>query len=312
MGRFEPALFTVNYAIHCQQISEIDLYWKETSPQEMKTYIAINIYMGIVQLPELVMYFGGDFVICQKIKNTKITFARFQKRNQYLHLNDADGKTTNGDSLSKVRPALDITTKFESFLQPGQDLSVDEAMVGYKGRIYFKQYMPQKPTKWGIKVWSIADSHSGYLLKCDIYLGKKQESQNDLLLGEQVVMHLTEPFTGKWHHVYFDNVFTSLRLMSLLLEKNMYAYETVRTNRQNWPVVSKKPKHLKLKQGESRVLQYEKISATVWHDKRDVHLLSTNSNPLGKIDIEKRAKKKQELLYRVQSRLENIIKAWVV
>ncbi|CAD6217968.1 GSCOCG00011411001-RA-CDS [Cotesia congregata] len=241
-----------------------------------------------------------------------MTFSRFQKLNQYLHLSDADGKATKSDPLNKVRPALDITSKFANFFQAGQDISVDEAMIGYKGRIFFKQYMPQKPTKWGIKVWTIANSHSGYLLKCDIYLGKKQESQNDLLLGEQVVMHLTEPFTGKWHHVYFDNFFTLFRLMLLLLDKNTYACGTVRSNRQNWPEAFKKPKKLKLKQGESRVLQSGKVTATLWHDKRDVLMLSTNSNPLGKIEIERREKKSLKILYRVQSRLKNIIKAWVM
>jgi hypothetical protein len=35
---------------------------------------------------------------------------------------------------------------------------VDEAMIGFKGRLILKQYHPGKPTKWGIKAWGIADS----------------------------------------------------------------------------------------------------------------------------------------------------------
>jgi len=36
-------------------------------------------------------------------------------------------------------------------------MSIDEAMVKYKGRVFFRQYMPKKPIKWGIKVWMIAE-----------------------------------------------------------------------------------------------------------------------------------------------------------
>jgi len=37
-----------------------------------------------------------------------------------------------------------------------------------------KQYLPGKPTKWGIKAWGLADSTNSYLLKCGIYKGKKK------------------------------------------------------------------------------------------------------------------------------------------
>jgi hypothetical protein len=35
-------------------------------------------------------------------------------------------------------------------------------MVGFKGRSGIKQYIKNKPTKWGYKVWCIANE--GYLL----------------------------------------------------------------------------------------------------------------------------------------------------
>ena len=64
------------------------------------------------------------------------------------------------------------------------------------GDFFLKEYLPAKPTKWGIKAWDLADSANGYLLKCDIYKGKKEIRQQDLLLGEQVVQQLTETFWG--------------------------------------------------------------------------------------------------------------------
>jgi hypothetical protein len=53
------------------------------------------------------------------------------------------------------------------------ELAADEAMFGFKGRFFLKQYPPGKPTKCGIKAWGVADSADGYLLKCEIYIGRK-------------------------------------------------------------------------------------------------------------------------------------------
>ena len=39
-----------------------------------------------------------------------------------------------------------------------QQCSVDEAMIPFKGRLAFNQYMKDKPTKWGIKVFVLADA----------------------------------------------------------------------------------------------------------------------------------------------------------
>ena len=52
---------------------------------------------------------------------------------------------------------------------PSKNISVDEGMIAFKGRLSFRQYMPAKPTKYGIKVWMCADSATGYVLNHDVY-----------------------------------------------------------------------------------------------------------------------------------------------
>ena len=51
-------------------------------------------------------------------------------------------------------------------------MSIDEAMVSFKGRAWFMQYMPKKPKKWGLKAFSLADSKTGYTLNWKLYAGK--------------------------------------------------------------------------------------------------------------------------------------------
>ena len=45
---------------------------------------------------------------------------------------------------------------------PHREVTVDEAMIAFRGRLSFRQYLPAKPTKYGIKVWVREDSTNGF------------------------------------------------------------------------------------------------------------------------------------------------------
>ena len=87
---------------------------------------------------------------------------------KYFHLNDTSKQppreSDSYDKLYKIRPLLDkILHSFKSAYIPGQNISVDESMIAFKGRLSWVQYMPKKPTKWGIKLWVCADSETRYV-----------------------------------------------------------------------------------------------------------------------------------------------------
>ena len=48
--------------------------------------------------------------------------------------------------------------------------------------------MPNKPVKWGMKLWCICDAQTGYWLGFDVYTGKSDDSAQNLDLGYRVVM----------------------------------------------------------------------------------------------------------------------------
>ena len=57
-------------------------------------------------------------------------------------------------------------------MTPIEHSQFDEAMVKFKGRLKFLQYMPLKPVKRGIKIWCRCDSSNGYLCQMNVYVGK--------------------------------------------------------------------------------------------------------------------------------------------
>ena len=81
-------------------------------------------------------------------------------------------------------------------------------MIGTRCRIAFLQYIPKKPTRFGIKVWVLAEAKTGYVLDFDIYTGAAADPVKKGL-GYRVVMKLIEQYQGKGHCVFVDNYYTS-------------------------------------------------------------------------------------------------------
>ena len=94
------------------------------------------------------------------------------------------------------------------------------AMIKFQGQSSLKHYMPMKPIKRGIKVWVLADSANGYFHKFDIYTGKQKKRQ--VGFGEYVVKTLTDGLKKKNHHVFFDNFFTSPKLLEDMEKDGIY------------------------------------------------------------------------------------------
>ena len=119
---------------------------------------------------------------------------RFELILKFLHLNDSEAQPKRGepafDKPYKVCPFLDLVLEnFQSSYQPYQQILIDESMISYKGRFSFIQYMRNKPHKWGLKAWVLADSTNGYTWGWMLYTGK-EGGVTEHGLSHRVVMQL--------------------------------------------------------------------------------------------------------------------------
>lgn len=143
--------------------------WIDVTVNEMKAFIGCLIVMGIHQLPALKHYWSSDpFLRVEAVANV-MTANRFKKIVENLHCNDNESQPPksdpNFDKLHKVKPLLDVLNEtVRKVYKPSEVVTVDESMIPFKGRYALKQYMPNKPVKWGYKVWCLCDSYTGLLI----------------------------------------------------------------------------------------------------------------------------------------------------
>ena len=77
---------------------------------------------------------------------------------------------------------------FAECYKPGQNETIDEGMIPFKGRLSYVQYLPAKPIKRGIKMWMHCDADSEHLHQFEMHLG--QQVNPEFGLGYDVVMKL--------------------------------------------------------------------------------------------------------------------------
>ena len=281
---------TNHYAISC-----IVDQWNDITMEELMAYLGFMILMGLVPLPSIHDYWQRSPVFHYSPIADKISRDRFCEIQRFLHFVDNDFLQPYGsdgyDRLGKVRPIIDhLVGKYLEMYNPNKQVSIDEAMVPYKGRSSMKQYLPKKPVKRGFKIWMRGDSINGYISELEVYTGK-QGNKVEVGLGRRVVETLTAKLKEKHHHIYFDNYFSSVDLLLSLSRCGLYGCGTLRSNRKGFPdqLKSKVKKGLK-ERGDSEVVQCGNYTVYLWQDTRPVLVISSNSQANETVNINRKKK----------------------
>ena len=248
-------------------------------PNELKSFLALLLLSGYIPYPTRSMYWKMSSDSRNTIVASLFTRNRFLDVLQYLHLAD-DNNLNPSDKFSKVNPLFKMIN--ESCLQnyiPEKNVSIVESMVPYHGRHGCKQYIQNKPVKFGYKLW-VAATPLCYAIQFYPYAGKDDSYNKAIGLGGSVVMTLMSklPTVPNWnYHVVMGNFFTSPRLLRLLKGNGMAATGTVRANRTENAPLQAADDMKKETRGSSDVVNDNKSNVILvhWKDNKVVTVGST-------------------------------------
>lgn len=252
--------------------------WENTTRDEMRAFLALLLLTGISKRSSFELYWSTDPLIDMKGFREVMSRDRFMVILQFFHLVNNDNQLPRGDAnydkAFKIRSIIDyLVPKWQMYFGPDKELSVDESMIPFKGRTSRMQYMPAKPTKWGLKAWGLADAETGYMYNWKLYLGKDGGRPADVPLGTHVVQTLAEPLFDKGHVIYMDNFFSSPALYKLLADNQTGACGTLRANRIGVPDQIKRAQP---RAGQPPVTARDgQILFISWYDKKVVNLITT-------------------------------------
>ena len=259
--------------------------FKDATVAEMKAFIGLRIYMEYLCIkPSYRDYWtneGQDFLGFTPGYRSVMTRDRFFALWTFLHVMDEeDTEIDKTDKIYKVRPFLEhLLPKFRHYYRPKQYLSLDEGMIPTKNRLAIKQYLKDKPTKWGIKSFLLCEGDTGYIVNADIYTGAVPMPVPELgAVGNTVIRLLTCGMENQSHVLAMDRYYNSVTLSKYALtELQTGIVGTLMQNRKHFPVSLKSVK--KLARGDSRYLCKNSVTCMVWQDKKPITFISNFHDP---------------------------------
>lgn len=204
-----------------------------TSPIELRKLFGIMIYMSVYRYRNIRAYWGEyAFPPIQ----TALTRNRFDEIRRYMHFNDNDAAPPKDspphDKLYKIRPVIEHFNKTFKAIPLNQHLCVDEQMCSTKMQSMLRQFLANKPHKWGFKLFVLSDSF-GFSYCFEVYCGAGDNviipGAPDLGASANVVVRLSPILPDFRNHImFFDNFYTSLPLLTYLRSRGII---TNRTNK---------------------------------------------------------------------------------
>lgn len=129
----------------------------------------------------------------------------------HVHFANNEDPVSNISRLHKLQPLLDM------FIGNSRTFCIDESLIPFRGRIIFRQYIPEKPHK--------LYCNGGYTWNMKIYSGKHADGQQSV--PSNIVMDLRETLLDSGWCAVTDNYYTSLDLANKLMKRKTHLVGTL-------------------------------------------------------------------------------------
>ncbi|XP_035217417.1 piggyBac transposable element-derived protein 4-like [Stegodyphus dumicola] len=257
--------------------------WEPTTKREIQVFLALNILQGIVKKSDVEQYWSKRHSTSTPFFSKIMSYRHFYLIYRCLHFSDDtefDAKIHECSKLQKLWLIIKhLNTRYRETITPERDVTIDESLMLYKGRLHWKEYIPLKRSRFGIKSFILCESKSGYMYQLIIYTGKGtlfDDNYQHLCKSSQVVMTLMQPLLNKGYCLTADIYYTSPELADILINHQTYIWNP-QTYQKGCP---KRITEEKIKIRRNLCVPKRESLYNEMDDKKAVSLLSTIHNPI--------------------------------
>ncbi|XP_046663091.1 piggyBac transposable element-derived protein 1-like [Homalodisca vitripennis] len=257
---------------------------KETTPEELKCVFGILYMAGVMKSSHQILEelwsgdgFGVEFFRCaMSIKRFKflLTAMRF------------DDITSREDrqKLDNLAPIRDL---FEEFVENcklhyrvSEFVTLDEMLESFRGRCSFRQYIKNKPAKYGLKIYALVCAKTFYTANLEVYAARQPPGPYQIdNSARSVVQRMIEPISGSGRNVTMDNWFSSVPLcFDLMNDHRLTMVGTLRKNKREIPSAFLETKHRPVNSSMFAFKDKCTMVSFVSNKKKHVVLVSTLHN----------------------------------
>ncbi|XP_064098763.1 piggyBac transposable element-derived protein 4-like [Macrobrachium nipponense] len=166
---------TADYARYCcdELRTTLSYRWRGCNLTDMALFWGLHILLGMMPAADVRQYSRQNFFLSMPNVPGVMPCNSFLPLDRYFNtFNRRAIALNNPDRLILVRPVLEyIRERCQILVVSGNNLSLDEGMMPYKGRLSIKVYNPKKPKKYGVKLFFITESNTGYVVDFSVYYG---------------------------------------------------------------------------------------------------------------------------------------------
>ena len=215
---------TNDYARYCRNElrTTLSYQWDRCNITNLAHYLGLQIFFGLLPASNVRQYWHRGFFLATPNVPALMTRDAFLTMDRYFHgFNRRAIPRGNQDRLITVRPVMEyLQDRCRSLVVPGKNLSLDEGMMAYKGRLSIKVYNPKKPKKYGDKFFFVTESNTGYVVDFSIYSGA-YSTLRDTVFG------LVDRFRNQGYHLFMDNYYNSVSLAQELYDAGIHCSGTL-------------------------------------------------------------------------------------
>lgn len=275
-----PALFRkitneTNRYFDQRNMNPVVLRDLNVTAREIYVFAGLSVAFSLVHMPNL-----DDYWYPRSSRlSPPINASNYMERNRfwaikrYLHI--ADNKNNeqqhedNRDKLHKLRPMIDeLNYTFKRHWMFGGNVSLDEAMVGFKGANPFRRKIPSKPRSIGFKLYAVCCSEKYFCRGFSV-----DDSKGRTLVD--IVLPLARAVMSRGQVVYFDRFYTTVDVFTELMHIGIGAVGTCKAAR--FPAKQLVGSVDEKNRGSYMVATNAESSmcASTWKDNGNVLMLST-------------------------------------
>ncbi|XP_051983016.1 piggyBac transposable element-derived protein 4-like [Xyrauchen texanus] len=258
--------------------------WQNICVNDLKSFIAIVIYMGLVKCSSLKDYWRESDYFSLSFPAQIMSYQKFWTISSALHLSDTKDDernrvrrgTSDYERLGKIQSLYQvIRDACKIYFHPFQNITIDERMVTSQARTGIKQCTKNESTNNGYKLFALADCSSGYIWDFFVYEGKSSASQRHGLSYESVMALVDENMLGTGYKLFVDRFYTSPTLFRDLFCKDIWACGPIQASRKGFPKITVNRLPRNAPRGSIRWIRDNELLFVKWKDVQELQMCST-------------------------------------